>query len=75
VAIAVNRYAPGGATKRTGKICNARWNWASPLVSKWCGFLEEAYQLNPSGPNEETIMQLVHEFYQNKVGKMFDLMH
>jgi len=26
VAIAFNRYAPEWATKRTGKICNARWN-------------------------------------------------
>jgi len=69
VEILYNRYAPERAIKRTGKICNARWNWASPLVSKWCGSVAEAYRINPSGANEDTIMQLGHESYQTKVGK------
>jgi len=58
VAILYNRCAPKGVTKRTGKICNARWNRALPLVSKWCNSVTEAYRMNPSGANEDTIMQL-----------------
>jgi len=75
VAIAFNRYALEGATKRTGKICNAHWNRASPLVSKWCGSIVEAYRMNPSRTKEDTIKQLAHESYHNKVGKTFDPMH
>jgi len=75
VAIAFNQYALEGATKRTGKICNARWNWASPPISKWCGSVAEAYRIDPSGANEDTIMQLAYESYHNKVGKTFDLMY
>jgi len=45
------------------------------LVSKWCGSVGGAYRTNPSGANEDTIMQLAHELYLNKVGKRFDLMH
>ena len=73
VAIAFNRYTLEGATKKIGKICSIRWNRASPLVSKWCGSVGEAYRTNPSGANEDTIMKLAHELYQNKVGKWFDV--
>ena len=31
--------------------------------------------MNPSGANEDTIMQLAHESYHNKAGKTFDLMY
>ena len=31
--------------------------------------------MNPSGANEDSIMQLAHANYQTKVGKTFDLMH
>ena len=75
VTIAFNSYAPRGVTKRTSKICNTRSNRASPLVSKWCDSVREAYRINSSGANEDTIMQLAHESYQNNMGKTFDLMH
>ena len=75
VALLYNRYAPEGATIRTSKILNARWNRASPLVSKFSSSVSEAYRINPSGANEDMIMQLAHQGYQNKVGKTFNLMH
>jgi len=75
VTLTYNRYPPDRAVKRTGKMFNARWNRASSLVSKWCGYVEEAYQTNASGLNEDTIMQLAHQLYKQKVGKRFDVMH
>jgi len=45
------------------------------MVSKWCGSVGEAYRTNPSKANKDTIMQLAHELYQNKVGKRSDFMH
>ena len=75
MAIAFNCYAPERTTKKTSKICNPRWNQASPLVSKWCGSVGEAYRTNPSGPKENTIKQLACELYEQKVGKRFDLVH
>ena len=75
MALAYNKYAPDGATKRTEKICNARWNQAALLVSKWYLCVGETYQINLSGENEETTIQLAHELHNQKVHKRFDLIH
>jgi len=75
VALPYNRYALDRVAKRSVKICNARWNQAAPLVSKWCGSVGKAYRTNPSGANKDTIMQLTHKHFEHKVEKTFDLMH
>jgi len=45
------------------------------LLSKCFGFVGKAYQTNPSGANEDTIMQLAHQLYEDKMEKRFELMH
>ena len=75
VANIFNQHAPDGASKRTGKVCNARWNRAASLVSKWCACVGQAYQAKPSGANDDDIMQNAQDLYVSIVGKSFDLMH
>ena len=36
---------------------------------------EEGYQTNPSGANEEMILELAHDNYFTKMRKRFDLIH
>jgi len=57
VAYAHNQHALNGAIKRTGKVFNARWNRAAPLIPKWCACVAQAYREKPSAVNDENIMQ------------------
>ena len=75
ITSAYNQHAPDGATKRGVKLCNSRWNRAAPLVSKWTACVGQAYRANPSGGNEDDIMQKAQDLYVDMVGKPFDLMH
>ena len=75
IASAYNQHAPDGAAKRGAKVCNARWNRAAPLVSKWTACMGQAYRANPSGANEDDITQKAQDLYVDMVGKPFDLMH
>ena len=49
VACVFNQTAPNGAAKKPPKTLNSSWNPAAPLVSKWCGCVEEAYLEKPVG--------------------------
>ena len=75
VANIFNQHALDGASKRTGKVCNARWNRATPSVSKWCACVGQAYRAKPSGANEDDITQKAQDLYVSMVGKSFDLVH
>ena len=70
-----NQHAPDSVSKRTGKVCNARWNRVTPLVSKCCACVGQAYQAKPSGANEDDIMQNAQDVDVSTMGKSFDLMH
>ena len=70
VASIFNQHAPDSASKRTGKVCNARWNRAAPLVSKWCACVGQAYRAKPSGANEDDVMQNAQYLYVSMVGSL-----
>ena len=72
---ALNEYAPGGARRTTTKICNAHWNRVTPLEFKWIDCVEKMYWLNPSGTNEEHIIDEVHDLHFGKIAKKFKVMH
>jgi len=46
VASNFNEHSPRGASIRSSKTLNGRWNLCSPLVNKWVGILLELEHTN-----------------------------
>jgi len=73
VAAHFNKHAPRGATPRTGKVCNSRWNRAVQSVSKWTCIVEEMLLYNQCGTSMEDVVSRAHDLYVQQMGKGFDL--